>query len=306
MPRSERSLPRYPIFVPSKGRSAGTGGYVTANFLARDGVPFRLVVEPQEEKLYRQSFPDAEILVLPFSNLGLGSIPARNWIREKAVEEGFDRHWQLDDNIRDIRRLYRGKRIPCNSGVALRVCEDFTDRYTNVGVSGLNYQMFVLDETAVPYYLNCHVYSCCLINHATGFGWRDRYNEDTDLCLRSLAAGWTTIALNIFMATKEQTMISGGGNSDELYKDDGRLRMARSLERRWPRVVTTKRRFNRPQHVIRGAWAGFDTPLIRRTDIDWGAIPPVDEYGLDLIQVAEEIRSPVMRGIYDGWRETNP
>jgi hypothetical protein len=64
------------------------------------------------------------------------------------------------DNIIEFRRLYRGRRIPCHAGVALRVCEDFSDRFENVAVSGLNYQMFVPAETPVPFYVNVHVYSC--------------------------------------------------------------------------------------------------------------------------------------------------
>jgi len=34
--------------------------------------------------------------VLPFSNLGLGSYPARNWCWEHAISEGHAFHWILD------------------------------------------------------------------------------------------------------------------------------------------------------------------------------------------------------------------
>jgi hypothetical protein len=276
---------------------------MTAKFLLRDRVPFRLVVEPSEEAHYRAALPAADLLVTPHDDMKL--LGVRNWIRDLSIEEGADRHWQLDDNIRETRRLYRGKRIPCNSGVALRVCEDFTDRYTNIGVSGLNYQMFVVDETPIPYYLNCHVYSCSLINNRMPYRWRLIYNDDTDLCLQVLAGGLCTVALNVFMADKQRTMTQSGGNTEALYSGDGRARMARSLERVWPGVVSTRRRFRRPQHVIRGSWSGFDTPLIRRDDIDWDDLPAVDEYGLDLVQVAPEIRSPVVRGLLEDWQETN-
>jgi hypothetical protein len=45
--------------------------------------------------------------------------------------------------------------------------------------------------------------------------------------------------------------------------------MARSLERMWPGVVTVKRRFDRPQHTIKNNWTYFDTPLVRKKDVDW-------------------------------------
>jgi hypothetical protein len=292
---SKKFLPRYPVYIPSKGRAESS---LTARFLNRDKVPFHLVVEPQEYDEYASRFGEERVLVLPFSNLGLGSIPARNWIRDHSIAAGHKRHWQIDDNCVDIRRLYKGKRIPCDSGVALRVVEDFTDRYTNIGVSGLNYHMFVLNETPTPFYLNCHVYSCSLVWNEMPYKWRGRYNEDTDLCLQVLSAGLCTVALNVFMIDKQRTMKMKGGNSDELYKGDGRTTMARSLERAWPYVVDTKRRFNRPQHVIRGNWRGFDTPLQRRSDIDWDNLN-TNEYGLELVQVKDTIRSSDIQALVD-------
>jgi hypothetical protein len=68
------------------------------------------------------------------------------------------------------------------------------------------------------------------------------------------------------MCDKMRTMTMKGGNSAELYKGDGRLKMARSLERMWPGVVTVNRRFKRPQHVVADAWNKFDTQLKLRPD----------------------------------------
>jgi len=123
-------------------------------------VPFRLVVEPQERDAYGAVFGEETILVLPFANQG-SVIPARNWIKDHAVEAGHLRHWQLDDNIRRTRRWYRKKRISCRAGVALAVVEDFVDRYENVAVAGLQYNMFAYAMGAhgkPPFHLNA-VYS---------------------------------------------------------------------------------------------------------------------------------------------------
>jgi hypothetical protein len=266
---------------------------MTVGRLLADGVPFRLVVEPSEAELYAARWPAADLLVTPHDEMRL--LGVRNWIRDVSIAEGAERHWQLDDNIKDFRRLYRGHRIPVNAGVALRVCEDFTDRYENIGVSGLNYQTFVRGHTGEPFWLNVHVYSTSLVWNRMPYRWRALYNDDTDLCLQVLAGGLCTVALNSFMADKAKTMVVKGGNTDDLYQGDGRLRMARSLQRQWPYVVTTSRRFGRPQHVIRGAWRGFDTPLRRRADVDWSSFSALDEYGLGLVQVADEIVSPTLR-----------
>lgn len=290
-----KPTPRYPIYVISKGRADIA---LTPRFLERDGVPFSLVVEPQEYEAYRAHWPNANILVLPFSNLGQGGIPARNWCWEHAKENGHARHWILDDNIAVVRRQYRGKRITSNSAYAFAIIEDFVDRYTNIAISGMNYENFVVGDNTKPYILNARVYSCLLIDNSLDFRWRGRYNEDTDLSIQVLSAGYCTVLFNLFMIHKTRTMVMKGGNTDELYQGDGRLRMAKSLERQWPYVVETKRRFKRPQHVVKGAWRGFDTPLKRREDLDWDNLK-VNDYGMKLIQVRDDIKSPRVRKLIE-------
>lgn len=290
-------IPRYPVYVISKGRHATA---LTPLFLDRDGVPYKLVVEPQERDLYAARFGADKVLTLPFSNLGLGGIPARNWVLEHARASGAPRHWILDDNMRMVRRLFRGKRIRCNSGKAFAAVEDFVDRYSNVAVAGLNYTMFVLNDCPVPFYRNVHVYSCILIDNVLTDRWRGRYNEDTDLCLQVLAAGLCTVLVNAFTVDKMQTMKMGGGNSAQLYQGDGRLRMARSLERVWPYVVEVDRRFKRPQHVVRYAWRRFDTLLERKPGV---APEGVNEYGLGLEAVGE-VKSERLKELLETCKKT--
>ena len=292
---AEHVLPRYPIYIPSKGRHDVCH---TGRFLVKDGVPFRLVVEPQESTLYATQFGAERLLVLPFNNQGL--IAARNWIKEHAISEGYARHWQLDDNIRLIHRRWHGKRIPCNAGPALRAVEDFVDRYENVALAGLDYPMFVADgERYPPFFLNAHVYSCTLVLNSIPHRWRLRYNDDTDLCPQVLADGWCTVLVNAFLADKERTMTVKGGNTADLYQGDGRLRMARALERVWPGVVSVDRRFKRPQHVIKGSWKRFDTPLRLRTDIVQEEHPLPDEYAMRLVQVGDEVRGEKLRPLWE-------
>ena len=274
---------RYPVYVISKGRSTPSAGGLTARLMIRDGVDFRLVVEPHEAEAYAASYGEERLLLLPFRDLGQGSIPARNWCWEHALEAGAERHWIVDDNIRDMRRLYKGERIPINAELALSIIEDFTDRYENIGLSGPAYQMFVMPDEPVPFRLNVHVYSCILVRNDLPYRWRGRYNEDTDLCLQVLAGGYCTILTNALMADKMPSMKFAGGNTDELYAGDGRLKMARELERVWPHVVRVERRYGRPQHVVN--WARFKTELIRKPEVDFASMPAVDEYGMELKEI---------------------
>src|SRR5581483_7814808 len=88
------AIPKYPIYIISKGRWESRG---TVKALDRINVPYRIVIEPQEYEKYAAVIDPAKILVLLFSNLGQGSIPARNWVWKHSICEGHQRHWILDD-----------------------------------------------------------------------------------------------------------------------------------------------------------------------------------------------------------------
>ena len=304
---TDRKRNRYPIYVPSKGRAEYN---LTARMFVKDNIDFRLVIEEPEWDAYAEKWGEDRLLVLPFSDAG-SVVPARNWIRDHAESEGHAKHWQFDDNIRSMIRLWGEKRLYVRSGIALRVCEDFTDRYSNVAISGFQYSMFVPESRATfPWILNCRVYSASLINHAAPFRWRGKYNEDTDLCLQALASGWCTILIQAFLADKIWTMKMGGGNTDTLYggkrvdqteaePDDGRLKMARSLERMWPGTVRTNRRFDRPQHVVASSWKKFDNELIRDPNVK--ITDGIDEYGMELKEL-NPVKSKRLKAIARRYR----
>ncbi len=241
-------VPRYPVYVISKGRWESRP---TSRALENIGVPYRIVIEPQEYDQYASVIDPAKILVLPFSDLGQGSIPARNWVWEDSLKHGDTRHWILDDNIDGFYRYNRNLKVPVSSGNIFAAAEDFVDRYTNVAISGFQYFMFVIrKDPSPPLTLNTRIYSCILIQNNIPYRWRGRYNEDTDLSIRAMKDGYCTVLFNAFLADKRTTMTMKGGNTDLLYQDDGRLRMAESLRDQHPDIVKVVRKFNRWQHHV--------------------------------------------------------
>ena len=62
--------PDYPVYIISKGRSESR---LTSKSLEKIGVPYCIVIEPQEYDDYASVITPEKILVLPFSNLGQGS-----------------------------------------------------------------------------------------------------------------------------------------------------------------------------------------------------------------------------------------
>ena len=271
--------PKYPIYIPSKGRASSC---LTMRVLSGIGVDYRVVVEPQDKREYQKTICSDKILVLPFSNLGMGSTPARNWIMNHSKNNGEDRHWIIDDNIECFNRLNKNRKPPVTSGNIFKAAEDFTNRYENIALSGFNYYSFCKSTDRIPaYYLNTRIYSCTLINNRIPFKWRGRYNEDTDLSLRVLKSGWCTVLFNAFLAGKVTTQRMRGGNTDNVYTDnDERREFAESLQRQHPDVVRVVRKFGRWHHQVN--YKPFKrNKLIRKDGIK--VTQGVNNYGMKLM-----------------------
>lgn len=250
------------------------------------GVPYRVVVEPQERDAYASVIDPARILVLPFSRPGQPAlVESRNWIKEHATAEGHKRHWQLDDNIRYFARLNRNRRFRIRRGGAcFRVVEDFADRYENVALAGMEYVMFAPARYHYPpFRLNTRIYSCTLVLNAIPHGWRAVYNDDTDISLRCLKDGWCTVLCIAFLCHKSRTMTVGGGLTPH-YQGDKRLEMAKSLYEQHPDVTTIQWRWGRWQHKV--DYRPFKHNKLRPVP---GLAVPEDpnEYGLTLADFRE-------------------
>jgi hypothetical protein len=273
--------PSYPVYVISKGR---WDSRLTVKALEARAVPYSLVIEPQEYEQYAAVVDPTRILMLPFSNLGQGSIPARNWVWGHAVSRGARRHWILDDNIRDFFRLHQNIKHRTTSGTTFRAIEEWCDRFLNVALAGMQYaSMMYSKRYRPPLSLNTRIYSCILIQNDIPYRWRGRYNEDTDLSLRALKDGWCTAEFQAFLADKQATMTMNGGNTDELYQGDGRLQMAKSLQQQHPDVTKIVWKWGRWQHQVDYRPFKKNKPVLR-PGINLDELQP-NNYGMKLVQV---------------------
>lgn len=274
--------PRYPVFIPSKGRSESA---LTIKALMAMRVPFRVVVEPQEAKKYERIVGEDRLLVLPHRDKGL--VVTRNWIWDYAEREGYYRFWTIDDNVRAFYRYNNNLKVPVSDGTLFAVAEDFTERYKNVPIAGFQYHMFVSRKSKhTPFVLNTRVYSNMLIETKAktprGKPYRNEgfYNDDTDLCLRVLKDGFCTILFNSFLIEKAVTMQVAGGMTPH-YQDDGRWKMAEELRRKHPDVTKVVRKWGRWQHHVN--YKPFQgNRLIRIDDIE--TPNAVNDYGMKLVR----------------------
>lgn len=214
--------PRWPVFVPTKGRADGRHTIRTFEEL---GIPYRAVIEAQEVDTYLAAgVPEANVLVLPHRDKGL--VATRNWIWDRARDEGHRYFWTFDDNIRGLFRLNRNLKTPVADGAMLRAIEDYAERYDNLPICGMNYFMFAVrkSDAIPPVYLNNRIYSNMLIQtdfrDPRGRPYRNEgyYNDDTDLCLRVLRDGNCLVLFNAFLIYKLNTMSVKGGMTSHYVK----------------------------------------------------------------------------------------
>lgn len=254
--------PRFPIFIPSYSRYESN---LTAKYLDYINVPYRLVIQPEQYGDYLKAIKDKKkLLVLDMSyknqydycdNYGLdkpsGSGPARNFIWDYSISEGYQYHWIMDDNIRNFMRYNHNNRIKVSNGSFFQAMEDFALRYKNLAMCGPNYYMFVTprSKSYKPVIFNTRIYSCNLIRNDVPFRWRGRYNEDTILSLDMLKAGWCTLLFNAFLQEKLQTGKVKGGNRDELYLK-GTEDKSKMLVREHPDVSRVVWKYGRIHHHV--------------------------------------------------------
>lgn len=286
--------PEYPIYIVSKGRWETR---LTARALDRMRVPYKIVVEAQERALYASVIRPDYVLVLDpeyqrqydtcdtlGDSKGRGPGPARNFAWDHAIASGFAWHWVMDDNIRRFYRWNRNAKVAALNGAVFRAMESFCERYKNVAMAGPCYERFapIGLKSPPPFRLNTRIYSCNLIRNDVPFRWRARYNEDTDLSLRMLKAGWCTVEFNAFLQDKTTTQVLGGGNTAEFYASEGTLAKSQMQVRLHPDVSRLVWRFNRWHHYV--DYSRFKrNALKRKPGIEVG--DGIDEYGMRLVKV---------------------
>jgi hypothetical protein len=219
-------------------------------------VPYTIFVEPQDVEAYSAVVSRENIHVLPHANKGL--TVTRNYIWDVAEQAGHEWFWTFDDNIACIYRYNRNHKIPCADGTPLAVIEEFVQRYTNIAIAGMHYEFFVKRKEAYvpPYYLNRRVYSNMLIRtravDRSGARLRNItfYNDDTDLCLRALKAGYCTVLVNAFLIDKQTTMTMRGGMTDYYLATQRRKEFVTELVAAHPDCTREIQRWRRHHHRV--------------------------------------------------------
>lgn len=254
---------RYPVYIPSKGRADNC---ITADILTQEGVPFFVVVEPQDYTAYCLRYGNS-VIMLPQDNHPERLAFARNFIKDHAAETKALKHWQLDDDIQSFNRVVvdektkKKKGVRCLHSEALEAGEKFVDGYENIGIAGFCSNAFgMLRE--LPYAVNQVAYSCVILDTNLPHRYRN-IHEDTDYSLQVLSSGRCTVLFTNYLFTAPAMGTVAGGMSDIIYNvSEGRLKLARGLQRAWPHLgIKIVRVKGAPRFNLAHIWRRFDTKL---------------------------------------------
>lgn len=224
---------RYPIYILSKGRA---GTCKTPGLLNDCGVPFTLVVEPQDAQSYGERFPGVGIHVLTENDRGIAF--ARSSTKDRSMGRGEEWHWQIDDDIKSFRRRVDGKNLRDEASNVLSEAEDYVSYHTNIGLAGLCHITFAWTQRT-PLNINRQCATVVLVK-ANKLRWRDGVIEDTDYSMQVLTGGLCTVQFNRLIHEPSPIMSMGGGNTDSQYRGNRWTEMAEGLQRAWPGAFTLR------------------------------------------------------------------
>ena len=285
--------PQFPLYIVSKGRHEARQ---TSRALESMRTPYFIVVEDQEFDAYAAVIDKAKILVLDkkfqreydtYDALGdtksKGPGAARNFAWDHSLKLGHAWHWVMDDNIREFNRMNKNMIVNVGDGTIFKCMEDFCLRYRNIAMAGPNYTMFAPRKRKQPPFVwNTRIYSCNLIRNDVPFRWRGRYNEDTDLSLRMLKAGWCTVQFNAFLQKKAPTQTTKGGNTKDFYSVEGTLPKSKMQVAMHPDVSRLVYKFHRVHHRVDYRSFRKNKPVLKR---GVELTPGMNDYGMKMEHV---------------------
>lgn len=263
--------PEFPIYIVSKGRSFLYRNH-NSYWLSKMKIHHYICVEPSDFENYDKcKLNESEychILQMDMKYKGLyntlgdlgnsnstGSGAARNFCADHAKNNGFHWCWIFDDNVYGFWRMWRGHKILSYTPETFRSLERFVQRYTNIGLAGFNYHMFVVNEDQrPPFTTNSKIYSFGLWNLDCPFVKQEgRYNEDVIQSLKILETGkWTTVQYNAYLGMKLRTQLFKGGNTEEIYGKQygGTFSKTQMLVERFPQYAKLVWKFRRWHHEV--------------------------------------------------------
>ncbi len=241
----------YPVYIPSKGRAETA---TTPKLLEQVNIPYTLVVEQQEARDYIKHFPNARVTVLNESHRGIAY--ARNAILEYARSDHPGWYWMIDDDIKQFYRLQDTIFLNDTARV-LEDVEKLVNQHQRLAQATIGRKNRTKQKLPLCWNVSC----CgCVCNHADRVGtYREHVQEDTDMSLQVVSAGYMTVQFNhIVLSTPLRGQNTGG--LQEAYARKDPLEWSQNLVNIWGSAICRIKK-TKSAVKVHVNWDYFPSPL---------------------------------------------
>ena len=211
---------KYPICVLSYKRADKNGK--THLLLTKKKINHYLFIQKSQLEAYESWYnPDYCKLIVgdEWSDEGMGSTTVRNYILNWGKDQGYDRVWMLDDNIKGYKRYYQGGKNEITSNEIFTHIEKYIERYDNVGGVSHNFNPFIAEgDCRACIVTNNKCYSSMLLKTDGEIIFRYKHQEDNLISIEYINKGYCNLCFNSILYDKDTSGMNGGGNREAIYK----------------------------------------------------------------------------------------
>jgi glycosyltransferase involved in cell wall biosynthesis len=214
----------FPIYIPSKGRPNSS----TARLLKEHGIPYYLVIEPQDEQAYREKRTGV-LKILDENNKGIAYV--RNAILK--MNSGDNWFWMIDDDISRFMEVRNNRCYTQQPREVLEKAERIIISDTDVAIGALDYQQFAWAAKR-EYTDNSYAEVAVLMNPSRISHQYDDYvalKEDRDFAMQVIKSGFKTRRVHGYAFSAPRNASNQGGLNEEYKAGKEKIAVARMIEK---------------------------------------------------------------------------
>ena len=230
---------KYPVCIISKDRSDIC---TTHNLFESNGIKYFYMVEPQDYDAYVERFGKDKVVNIKANDKGVYYV--RNFCIDWSKKQGYEKHWQIDDNVKKLfyrpNNKYKGTRDRYEIKNVIKMLvsiEKIADKCVNYGGGCLGHDGFAFSKKN-NIDLNKMIYCFQLINNNIKSRYQPNTSEDVDFSVRLLMEKYVTLVFNEYSFTKPKSGSTKGGCNSADYKNNGRKKMNVTLCQTYPKWFT--------------------------------------------------------------------